>query len=122
MARKTIYSWLLIQEKTGGLEPQTGFQKGHSHAIKDLEKFKKFVDERTDYAHDEMAEHFSVGHATIGRMLKKIGYVVVVTRYRQNFKNKENSLRFYLLRLLAITSTTRSIILYAHDYLPLRSH
>jgi len=74
VARRTIYNWLCIQEKTGSLEPQTNFQKGHSHAITDLEKFKKFVNAHADYTQDEIAEHYSVGHATIGRMLKKIGY------------------------------------------------
>lgn len=74
VSRKTIYSWLCIQEETGSLEPQTGFQKGHSHGITDLDKFKKFVDEHADYTQEEMAEHFSVGSSTIGRALKKIGY------------------------------------------------
>jgi len=46
-------SWLCIQEKTRGLELQTNFQKGHSHAITDLEKFKKFVHEHADYTQDE---------------------------------------------------------------------
>ena len=74
VARRTIYSWLSLQEETGSLEPQTGFQKGHSHGITDLDKFKKFVDEHADYTQEEMAEHFSVGSSTIGRALKKIAY------------------------------------------------
>lgn len=91
VARRTIYSWLSIQEKTGSLEPQTDFQKGHSHAIKDLDKFKKFVDNHADYTQEEMAEHFSVSGVTIGRMLKKIGYTRKkrITRTQKEAKKRD---------------------------------
>lgn len=74
ICRQTLYSWLALEESQGSLKPQTGFQKGHSHGIKDLEKFRQFVDLHPDYTQEEMAEHFGVGKSTIGRNLKKINY------------------------------------------------
>ena len=74
VCRKTIYSWLSLEERTGSLEPQTGFQKGHSHGITDLDVFRKYIDAHPDYTQEEASEHFSVGRSTIGRTLKKIGY------------------------------------------------
>lgn len=74
VCRQTLYSWLLLKETTGNLHPETGFQKGHSHGIKDLEKFQEFVDLHPDYTQKEMAKCFGVGSSTIGRTLLKIGY------------------------------------------------
>ena len=42
---KTIYLWTKRRKDTGNFVPITNFQKGHSHAIKDFEKFKEFVDQ-----------------------------------------------------------------------------
>ena len=39
ICRQTIYDWLLLEKKQGHLNPHVGFQKGHSHGIKDLEAF-----------------------------------------------------------------------------------
>ena len=72
--RQTLYSWLALANTQGHLAPQTGFQKGHSHGIKDLDKFREFVDLHPDYTQEEMAEHYAVGSSTIGRAMKKIGY------------------------------------------------
>jgi len=74
VCRETIYSWLRLEEKTGSLEPQTGFQRGHSHGITDLDAFREFVDEHPDWTQEEMARHFSVSSSTISRTLKKLGY------------------------------------------------
>ncbi len=74
ICRQTLYSWIALEKSQGSLKPQTGFQKGHSHGISDLEKFRKFVDLHPDHTQEEMAEHFGVGRSTIGRNLKKIGY------------------------------------------------
>jgi transposase len=74
VCKQTLYNWIKLEERQGHLEPITGFQKGHSHGIKDLEAFREFVDLHSDYTHDEMAEHFGVGASTIGRSLQKIGY------------------------------------------------
>jgi transposase len=74
ICKATVYDWLRIEKERGHLNPIVGFQKGHSHGIKDLEAFKQFVDDHPDWTQEEMAEHFSVGSSTIGRNLKKLGY------------------------------------------------
>ena len=43
--RQTIYNWVSIREETGKLEAKSGYQKGHSHKIKDLEQLEKFYRE-----------------------------------------------------------------------------
>lgn len=74
ICKETLYSWLRLEKTQGHLEPQTGFQKGHSHGIKDLEAFKSFVNLHPDYTQEEMGQHYGVGKSTVGRCLKKIGY------------------------------------------------
>lgn len=71
---RTIYNWLELIEKTGSLDPCTGYQKGHSHGITDYAAFRNFVDEHSDYTQEEIAQHFSVGSSTVGRTLKKLNY------------------------------------------------
>ena len=74
VCRQTIYSWLKIEKNQGNLKPKTGFQKGHSHSIKDEDEFKRFVNEHPDYTQKEIAKHFSVGSSSVDRMLKRLGY------------------------------------------------
>ena len=74
ICRQTLYSSLSLEKEQGHLTPQIGFQKGHSHGIKDLAKFREFVELHPDYTQEEMAEHFCVGSSTIGRAMVKIGY------------------------------------------------
>jgi len=72
---RTIYDWRKQFEKTGNIEAKTGFHKGHSHKITDLEKFKKFVEENSDLTLKEMAEKWgNISPKTIDRALKKIGF------------------------------------------------
>lgn len=74
ICKQTVNNWLKLSEKNGDLRPITGFQKGHSHGIKDLNEFREFVNNHPDYTQEEMAKHFSVGSSTISRTLIKIGY------------------------------------------------
>lgn len=74
ICRQTLYSWLDLETEQGDLSAKTGFQKGHSHGIKDFDKFREFVDLHPDYTQEEIAEHYSVGSSTIGRAMVKIGY------------------------------------------------
>jgi transposase len=74
ICKQTLYNWIKLEESQGHLKPNTGFQKGHSHGIKDLGIFRKFVDLHPDYTQEEMAKHFEVSSSTIGRTLQKIGY------------------------------------------------
>lgn len=43
--RKTIYCWRKRREETGSIKPSFGYQKGHSHKIKDLEHVFKLKNE-----------------------------------------------------------------------------
>ncbi len=72
--RQTLYSWLSLEKSQGHLKPKTGFQKGHSHAIKNLDEFRNFVRLHADYTQEEMAKNYNIGPSTIGRAMKKIGY------------------------------------------------
>ena len=93
VCRQTIYSWLKLEKKQGNLKPKTGFQKGHSHSIKDVEGFKRFVDSHPDYTQKEIAEHFSIGKSSADRMLKKLGYSrkkrakLILREAKKNVKN-----------------------------------
>jgi transposase-like protein len=57
ICRQTLYNWLALEKSEGHLKPQTGFQKGHSHGIKDLDKFSEFVDLHPDYTQEEKNKH-----------------------------------------------------------------
>jgi transposase len=80
VARRTIYDWIKLFKETGNLEPKTGYQKGHSHKIKDLEAFKIFVEENRGCSAQQMAEKWTeltgtiTFHDTITRGLKKIDF------------------------------------------------
>jgi len=80
VSRKNIYNWLRLKRQTNSLEPKTGFQKGHSHKIKDLEQFKKFVESYKHLTTKKMAIKWQeltgikVSDDTILKHLKKIGY------------------------------------------------
>jgi transposase len=74
IARQTLYSWLSLEKSQGNVTPKTGFQKGHSHGIKNLAEFREFVALHRDYTQEEMADIYNVGSSTIGRAMNKIGY------------------------------------------------
>lgn len=46
--RKIIYNWVNIKEEIGKLEAKSGYPKGHSHKIKNLEQLEKFIQENPD--------------------------------------------------------------------------
>lgn len=72
---ESIYAWLKMLKTTGSLEPKTGYQKGHSHKIKDIEAFKKFVNSNPHDTAKTLAEKLgNVSRATVAKTLKDIGY------------------------------------------------
>ena len=95
VCQQTIRNWFCLEKEQGHLHPKTGYQKGHSHGIKDLEAFRRYVDAHSDYTQEEMAVHFSVGSSTIGRALKKIGYSRKkrIKLIRNGMKNDERSIK-----------------------------
>lgn len=75
ISSNTRRNWLCLREKTKSLSPKVGYQKGHSHKIKDLEAFKMFVEKHRGKTLEMMAQEWgNVSDTTLGRMMKKIGY------------------------------------------------
>lgn len=80
VSRRVIYKWLKLRAETNSLEPKSGYQKGHSHKIKDWDEFKKFVEAnkyhtaRTMIVEWEKLNNNTVSEAAMGRWLKKINY------------------------------------------------
>lgn len=80
---KTIYNWKSLKNKTGSFEAKTGYQNGHSHKIKDLEKFKAYVEKNPNQNLEEIADSLGdMSSTTVHRALKKI-----------RFTRKKNQLR-----------------------------
>jgi transposase len=86
---QTIYNWLKLEKEQGHLTPKSGYQKGHSHGIKDLDGFRTYVDLHPDYTQEEMAKDYGIGSSSIGRALKKIGYSRK-KRVKHTLKGKPN--------------------------------
>ena len=74
VCRQTIRRWVVQDEETGSLKPITGFQKGHSHGITDLDYFKQYIDSNSDLTQEEIAIHFNVSSSTVSRTLQRLGY------------------------------------------------
>jgi transposase len=73
---KTLYRWLQLKKKTGNINPKQGYQKGHSHAIKDLKKFEELVNNSAFSTVQDIVNIVNTGTVhSIGRALKKIKYV-----------------------------------------------
>jgi len=77
---RVIYNWLELRENTNSLEPKTGYQKGHSHKIKDWNKFKSFVEANKFCTIPMMVEKWQqftgdiISESVMQRALKKINY------------------------------------------------
>lgn len=74
--RQTIYNWISIKEETGQLEAKSGYQKGHSHKIKDLEILEKFLLENPDKTLNQLSLLWSekISGWTLGKWIRKLGY------------------------------------------------
>ena len=80
VSRKVVYNWLKLRAITNSLAPKSGYQKGHSHKIKDWDQFKAFVEKNKYMTIKEMSiqweklTNISISKTTIHRALKKINY------------------------------------------------
>ena len=74
--RQTIYNWVSMKEETGKLEGKSGYQKGHSHKIKDLAQLEKFFLENPDKTLKELSWLWpeKISGWTLGRWIKRLGY------------------------------------------------
>lgn len=78
---RTINRWIALRKATGSLEPKKDWRKGHSHAIKDLEQFRKFVEQNSYLTLEEMANKLgNISRSAVATYIKKIGFV------KKNFK------------------------------------
>ena len=76
VSEKTIYNWSVKKAKTGSYKAEHGYQKGHSHAIKDPQILIDFIEEHKLTTIEEMVNKMNCGSkSSIGRTLKRIGYV-----------------------------------------------
>lgn len=92
---KTIYIWRKNLKLTGSIAPKSGFHKGHSHKITNLEDFKKFIQENSDLTLKAMAEKWgNVSQKTIYRAMKKINFTFKKNNFaiKNAMMKKESSL------------------------------
>ncbi|WP_339042166.1 IS630 family transposase [Candidatus Lariskella endosymbiont of Hedychridium roseum] len=75
VSRDTIYKWKILQDKHGSLKATSGYQKGHSHKIKNLEDFKEFFELNIAMTSKELAKKWcNISPTTILQAIKKLGY------------------------------------------------
>ena len=80
VGRRTIYEWLELRKKTGSLKAKTGFQKGHSHQIKDWDQFRVFAHANQQCSAPQLVVKWKnltgnqVSENVILRGLKKVGF------------------------------------------------
>ena len=73
---RTISRWLKQETDEGHVKPKTGYQKGHSHIIKDNQELVKLLEENNFATIDEIAKKLGRGSpSTIGRALKILNYL-----------------------------------------------
>ena len=76
LSKATLYKWIGIKKATGDIKLKTGYQKGHSHKLKNLEEFENFIKANKDRTLKELSKMLQDkgSSSTIGRWLRKIGY------------------------------------------------
>lgn len=100
IGRRTLHTWLGEYKKEGKIKAKTGYQKGHSRKIKDLDEFRKFVEKNNDCSAKEMAVRWEkqmeqkVSTSTILRALRKIECTFKKKHFiiKKQMKNKETIL------------------------------
>ena len=81
ISRQTLHQRKNIKKEGSDIRPKTGYQKGHSNKIKDMEKFKEFIDGNKDKSLKELARiSGKYSSTTIWRGIHKLGY-----SYKKNF-------------------------------------
>ena len=76
VSTRTISRWLKQEAEEGHVKPKTGYQKGHSHIIKDPQELITLLEENNFATIDEIAKKLGRGSpSTIGRILKRLDYV-----------------------------------------------
>lgn len=76
ISRDTIDRWLKRRKATGSAKAVQGYQRGHSHRIKDWEAFRVFAQKYGDQPQAAMAQLWqgTISQRTIARGLAHIGW------------------------------------------------
>lgn len=76
ISRDTIDRWLKRREATGSVQAAQGYQRGHSHCIKDWAAFRTFAAQYGDKTQAEMAQQWqgAMSQRTIARALARLGW------------------------------------------------
>jgi len=75
ISRDTIDRWLKRRDVTGTIQAAQGYQRGHSHRIRNWEEFRAFAKLHGDKTQSEMAQLWQgdVSARTMSRALASIG-------------------------------------------------
>lgn len=96
VTRKAIGKWIKRLEKNGDLNPEIGYQKGHSHKITDWVLFEKFANENKHLTVAEMTPKWKnltntdLSKSTVLAGLKKIGFTFKKKRFLTSKLTKKN--------------------------------
>lgn len=95
ISRDTIDRWLNRRRATGSVKAVQGYQRGHSHRIKDGEEFHAFAQQYGDKTQAEMAQLWlgEMSERTMSRALTHIGW----TR-KKRLMGTENEMRTNVLQ------------------------
>lgn len=106
---KTIYLWRKQRDSRGHIKPIKSYQKGHSHKIKDLVKFKEFVEANSSLTTSAMAKKLgNVSQRTVCRMLHKLNFsrkkrvMAILTGMKRSVSHLEKKLSLFPKRTVYI--------------------
>src|SRR5919202_34174 len=87
-----IDRWLNRRETKGSVQAVQGYQRGHSHRIKDWEEFRAFAQQYGDKTQVEMAQLWlgEMSERTMSRALARIGW----TRKKRLMVTENEMVRF----------------------------
>ena len=71
--RRTVHRYLEQQCIEGDVVPKSGYQKGHSHVLKDLKPLEQHIEENPTATLESMGKKFGVSDSTIQRKLQSLG-------------------------------------------------
>ena len=75
ISRMTIYRWIKLKAKQGNIKAKENWRQGHSHTIKNMGEFLKFVRKNAGMTLAELAKAWGKGSATaMRRALVKAGF------------------------------------------------
>jgi transposase len=76
VSRNAIHQWFRLKAETGDVQPKPTEHRGHSHKIRDWEKFRLFVVANPDNTQAQLAQLWEdeISERTITRALQHIGF------------------------------------------------